>query len=108
MATNRFRQVTDELSLALSVGLVGGFVLGSREALLTLEANAFVEPDRYLLPYIAVPILTCMGLGAALVLPLGLARAILRRKEGTTVSLSLYAGALGFAGGLSIAVPWFA
>ena len=49
------------LRLALSVGLVGGFLLGCREALLSLEANAVVQPGDYLFVYAAVPILIWVG-----------------------------------------------
>jgi arylsulfatase A-like enzyme len=97
--------VTVPLRHALSVGLVGGFVLGAREALLTLQANAFVQPGQYLWGYLATPVLAWMVLAVVLLLPVGIAVAFVRRgvhAEG----LEIYAATLAFAGGLSISLPW--
>ncbi len=52
MLANCARRLSAEIRVALSVGVVGGFVLGCREALLSVEANAFIEPERYLLLYV--------------------------------------------------------
>src|SRR5262249_731103 len=58
--------------------------------------------------YLAVPILLWMALGGLLLLPVGLLRGLYASSVDTGRSLPLYAVALGFAGGLSIAGPWVA
>lgn len=84
---------------------MGGVVLGSREALVTLEANAFVQPTQYFGAYVAVPILACMLLGVLLMVLCAVAVAVLRR-EPCTSTLPVYMLAFGVWGGLSIAAPW--
>jgi len=101
-------QLTAPLQVALTVGATGGFVLGCREALLTLDANAFVQPGQYLFAYLAVPILAWVGLGVVLLLPCAIADVILRLKTASGLSPAWYAGLLGFGGALSISVPWIA
>ncbi len=91
--------------LATSVGLTGGFVLGCREAIVSLQANAAVQPGDYLLVYLAVPILCWMGLGTLLLLPVGLAVANWRRSLPPTDALWLYAVVIAFAGCLSVTLP---
>jgi hypothetical protein len=61
--------LTQQLRLAASVGLVGGFVLGCEEALVAVQVNVFVQAGQYGFLYIAVPILTWMGLAVLLPLP---------------------------------------
>ena len=95
-----------EVRLALSVAAVAGCVLGVREGLLTLEANAFVQPEHYLLAYVGVPILCGLALAALVVLPVALARACAVRALARGRSLALYAGFLGFGGGVATMAPW--
>src|SRR5258706_6166197 len=89
------------LRSAASVALVGGFLLGCREALLVLYADAFAQPGQYLWLYLAVPILAWIALASALLLPLGL----LLSWRATAPGLWLYALVLGLAGAASILVP---
>lgn len=91
---------------ALLTGAVGGFAFGCREALVTLSANAFVQPGQYALLYVAVPILAWVGLGMALLLPCALLCAALGRPAEPSRSLPLYATILALAGTLSITIPW--
>ena len=53
---------------AVPVGVIGGFLLGAREGVLTLHANAFVQPAQYFFPYLTIPILMWVVLGLGLVL----------------------------------------
>ena len=41
-----------ELRLAVGIGLLGGVLLGAREGVVTLAANAFAEADRYAMAYL--------------------------------------------------------
>jgi arylsulfatase A-like enzyme len=91
--------------LAASVGLVGGFVLGCREAIVSLQANAMVQPGDYLLLYFAAPILCWMVLGTLSVLPVGLAVAQTRRSWAPIEALWLYALVIALVGCLSITLP---
>jgi arylsulfatase A-like enzyme len=100
---NRFIR---HLRLALSVGLVGGFVLGCVEALVTIEANAFAQPGQYFWLYLSVPILTGMGLGALFFLPVGLVVGFFSGRREPSVALGAYAALLIGAGGLSFATLW--
>ena len=68
-----------QLRLALSVGLVGGFVLGCREGIISLQANAAVQPDQYLFGYLADPIVAWMVLGPLLLMPFAAVLAVVRR-----------------------------
>jgi arylsulfatase A-like enzyme len=99
-------RVRTEVGLALSVGLVGGTVFGAREALVTLDTNAFVQPGHYFSVYLAFPILTCMALGVLLLLPAGVAAGLLGRCGGGARSLAIYAALLGLAGGLAVSGSW--
>ena len=92
--------------MALSVGVVGGFVLGVRESLLTLEANAFVQPAQYFFAYVAVPVLAWMALGPFLLAPAAVIRRMFRRTPEAGASLGFYWRVFGLAGGLSITLPW--
>jgi arylsulfatase A-like enzyme len=94
-----------ELRRAGAVGLVGGSVLGMREALVTLEANAFVQPTQYLAAYVAVPILGGMLLGTLLLVPVALAVALRARPSGGVRSLPVYAAVLGTAAAFSMTAP---
>jgi hypothetical protein len=67
------------LRLALSVGLVGGFVLGCREGIISLQANAAVQPDQHLFGYLADPILAWMVLASLLLMLCATVLAVLRR-----------------------------
>ncbi len=99
---------TAPLRLALSVGVVGGLVLGCREALLTLQANAFAQPGQYFYLYLTVPIVAWMLLGVAVLLPLAVAQGLRGAGSATRATLWPYAAFLAFAGTLSITVPWIA
>jgi arylsulfatase A-like enzyme len=94
-----------QLRVASSVGLIGGFVLGCREALVSLQANAAVQPGDYLLVYLSVPILAWITLGPVVLLPVAIVLAIQGRTPERRGALELYAAALAFAGVLSIAAP---
>lgn len=98
-------RVTEHAGLALRVAVVGGLLLGTREGLLTFEANAFVQPGQYLFVYLAVPILAWIGLSMALLLPLAAIVGGRARHSAPGAWLWLYASALGFLGALSIIVP---
>ncbi|MBI1816229.1 MAG: sulfatase [Deltaproteobacteria bacterium] len=95
-------RVAERLRLAGAVGVVGGLVLGAREALVAAQANAFVQPGQYLALYLSVPILAWMVLAVALLVPM----ALLPLARTPRRAFSLFAVVLGFAGGLSIAWPW--
>ncbi|HUI28425.1 MAG TPA: sulfatase-like hydrolase/transferase, partial [Candidatus Kryptonia bacterium] len=94
------------LRLALSVGVVGGFALGGREALIALQANSFVQPGQYFWLYLVVPFLAWMVLGALLMLPFGVVGAIVSGPREARASLGWYAAAMASAGALSITLPW--
>jgi arylsulfatase A-like enzyme len=94
-----------EFRLALAMGLVGGLALGAREALLTLNANAFVQPEQYFFLYLAMPLLTCMALGVLVLLPCSAVFWIARRRMPSRSPLPLYAAVLACAGTLTIAAP---
>lgn len=98
--------LTAQLRLALSVGVVGGFALGCREALLTLEANAFVQPGQYFFLYLTIPILAWMALGALLLLPCGVIVGLVGTLSEGRDALWVYGSVLAFAGGLSVFLPW--
>jgi arylsulfatase A-like enzyme len=102
---SRKAAVRAQLRLAASVGLIGGFVLGCREALVSLQANAAVQPGDYLLVYLSVPILAWITLGPVVLLPAGIVLTIRGRDPERRAALALYAAALAFAGVLSIAAP---
>jgi arylsulfatase A-like enzyme len=95
-----------ELRRAASVALVGGVVLGCREALVTLPANAVVQPEDYLLVYLATPILSWVVSALLALVPPALLIAALQRPSSPVHRFSIYAGVLAFAGGLSLALPW--
>ncbi len=94
--------VAERLRLAGTVGVVGGFVFGAREALVAAQANAFVQPGQYLALYLSVPMLAWMVLAVALLVPV----ALLPLGRTPRRTFSLFAVVLGFVGGLSIAWPW--
>jgi arylsulfatase A-like enzyme len=94
------------LRLALSVGVVGGFVFGCREALLTLQANAVVQPGHYFFLYLVVPILAWMGIGVVVTLLTGSVAATLAGAREPRSLLGLHAGALAFLGVFSAAAAW--
>jgi arylsulfatase A-like enzyme len=91
-----------QVRVAVSVGLVGGFVLGCREALLSLHANAAIQPDQYLLVYLAAPILAWLALGPLLLTPLAVLRTALHQPP----RLPPYAALLAAGGALSVVLPW--
>lgn len=93
-----------ELGRAMRVGMLGGALLGVREAFVTLEANATVQPTRYVLGYIAVPILSWVGLGVLIATPVAFLVAWRRRRGAPTASFAWYAGALALAGSLSAGI----
>jgi arylsulfatase A-like enzyme len=95
------QRLAAELRLALGIGLVGGLVLGGREALVTLTANAFVQPDQYLFAYLTVPVLLGMGLYTLLLVPSAIVLGTFARGP----HLRAYAALLGFVGSLSIVAP---
>jgi arylsulfatase A-like enzyme len=98
-------RVITQLRLALSVGSVGGFVLGCREALVSLQANAAVQPEDYLLVNLSVPILAWIVLGAVVLLPVVGLLAIWQPTLESRKALGVYAGALAFAAVLSTEAP---
>ncbi len=93
-----------QLRVAVSAGLVGGFIFGCREALLSVQANAAIQPDQYLLVYLAVPILAWLVLGPLLLIPLALVRGALHQPP----ELAPYAALLAGIGALSVVLPWLA
>jgi arylsulfatase A-like enzyme len=95
-----------QLGLSASVGVVGGLLLGVREALLTLDGNAFVQPGQYFWTYVAVPIVAFVLLAVGAMLVCGGIVAWLKPSLTAARSLQLYGGIGGGAGALSIAVPW--
>jgi len=88
----------------MSVGIVGGLALGCREALLTLAANAFIQPEQYFSIYVATPVLAWMVLGMLLMIPCAIAIAAARRVDATR-ALPLYATIFAFFGASSVTVP---
>jgi arylsulfatase A-like enzyme/cytochrome c biogenesis protein CcdA len=105
-ATDLSKSFVAEVRLATVVGALGGGALGCREALLTLQTNAFVQPDQYLFPYLAAPILSCMALGVVLLCPIALWRWRRRTPQDLRASLRVYCAALGCAATLSVVAPW--
>jgi arylsulfatase A-like enzyme len=99
------RRILAELRLACSVGLVGGALLGTRESLVTVDANAFVQPVQYLSGYLLLPILSWMLLAVLLLAPVGLALGLLSKRAGGERFLPVYSALLALAGALSIGVP---
>jgi arylsulfatase A-like enzyme len=91
---------------AIGVGAVGGAIFGMREALLTVAANDFVQPAQYFAPYVAMPILSCMLLGALLLLPCGVMVAARGGAQHPATALPFYAAVLVLGGALSITLPW--
>ena len=90
----------------VSFGLVAGTLLGARESLVTLAANAFVQPSQYFLVYVAVPILTWIVLALLVLVFWAIVRGVVSSIVRLPLSVPSYAGALAFAGILSILVPW--
>jgi arylsulfatase A-like enzyme len=97
-----------QLRVALSVGAVGGLLLGSREALLALQANAFVQPGQYFWLYLAVPVLAWIALGIVLLVPVAVLIWALRLERRWGGPWALHAAALAAMGASSIAIPWLA
>lgn len=102
----RVQRLISELRLALSIGLIGGLVLGVREALLTLERNAFVQPARYVFTYLTVPLLLGEAFGVVALLPVAVLLGLCSRRAGTGALLPVHAAWLAGVGVLSIVVPY--
>jgi arylsulfatase A-like enzyme len=90
--------------LALHVAVLGGFLFGVRESLLTLQANAFAQPGQYQWLFLAVPLLTWIGLAMVVLAVLSVTVAPWRRRPDPT----LYAVTLAAAGTLSVLAPQIA
>ncbi|MFQ5667728.1 MAG: sulfatase [Candidatus Binatia bacterium] len=101
------KRLAVESRLALSVALVGGGLFGCREALLALQANAFVQPQQYFFVYLAVPVLAWMVLAIALLLPGAVLMAAGARPDPRR-SFVVYMSVLVFAGTLAAALSWAA
>src|SRR5205814_9207029 len=99
-------RLSTELDLALSVVLVGGAVFGVREALVTLEANAFVQPGQYFAVYLAASILVSVALGVIVLLPVAAARALCARTAAPRHALPVYAARSAFGPGAALVGPW--
>jgi arylsulfatase A-like enzyme len=99
------KRLRAHLRLALAVGVVGGLVLGAREALVVLYANAFVQAGQYFWLYAAVPVLAWLGFAVTTLALLALVCWPLRDVDKGKSQLWLYAAALAALGALSIAVP---
>ena len=97
-----------EIGRAASVALVGGALLGGREALVALPANAVAQPQEYILVYLAMPILSWAALALLALVPVALLLAALRRPANSHDRFAIYVGILAGAGGLSLALPWVA
>ena len=94
-----------EVGVALGVAAIGGVAFGLAEALANIEDNAVIHPDQYFFGYLALPLLTWIGLAAAALVPVALGASLVRRRGGAPWT-SGYAGVLGAVGGAAIAVPW--
>ena len=92
-----------ELRLAVGIGLLGGVLLGAREGVVTLAANAFAEADRYAMAYLVAPVAVWCLLGPALMLGVWL---VARPAGGARAST--YAAALAAVGVLLALLPWVA
>lgn len=95
-----------ELGTAVPTGLVVGALFGVREGLLTLDANAFVQPGQYFFVYLAGAILVSMTLGVLVLVPVAGARALLGRARAS--GLPLYVALAVGGGTLSVVGPWLA
>jgi arylsulfatase A-like enzyme len=97
------RRLRTELGHAVAVAIVGGFVLGLREALLTTQASAFAQPGQYLLLFLTVPIVSWVVLALLLVVPLACLWAVVNPDNGASVVT--YVGILTVAGALAAVLP---
>ncbi|HTO56475.1 MAG TPA: hypothetical protein VMJ74_01715, partial [Pseudomonadales bacterium] len=98
--------MSSHLRLAFSVGVVGGFALGAREALVALHDNSFVQIGQYFWLYLVTPVLLWMGLGVIVMVPCGLAGALGFGVRDARAALAPYAAVLAAVGALSITLPW--
>jgi arylsulfatase A-like enzyme len=89
------------LRRALSVGVVGGVVLGIHEGLSTLQANAYAQPGQYTWLYLTTPVLLWVILATALLLPC----ALLATSHRKAPALWLYVGIVAAAGAASVVLP---
>jgi len=87
---------------------VGGLAFGCREAALTIEANAFIQPGHYFWVYLAVPVLGWMMLGILLLLACATVVRQVRRDLSPRAALALYVALIAFAGTLSVTTDWIA
>src|SRR5581483_10294018 len=105
-STSRPARLRTELGTAVPTGLVVGALFGVREGLLTLDANAFVQPGQYFFVYLAGAILVSMTLGVLVLVPVAGARALLGRARAS--GLPLYVALAVGGGTLSVVGPWLA
>ena len=98
--------MSSHLRLAFSVGVVGGFALGAREALVALHDNSFVQIGQYFWLYLVTPVLLWMALGVIVMVPCGLAGALGFGVRDARAALAPYAAVLAAVGALSITLPW--